>query len=69
METIQEQNQLIVYGYIDEETRCIVYQKYYNGTEDFLDAIAKARDVKKKLTKNYQKLEIICKLVTIMKIE
>lgn len=69
METIQEQNQLIVYGYIDEETRCIVYQKYYNGNEDFLDAITKARDVKKKLTKNYQKLEIICHLVTTMKIE
>lgn len=69
MEILEEQNQVIVYGYIDEETKFIVYNKYYNDNESFLNAIERARDVKKKLTKSYQKVEIICQLTTMMKIE
>lgn len=69
METIHT-NQMLVYGYIDEDTRKILYKTFYGeNTDEFGRALDRCRQVKKVREWQFLKTEIVCYLTTKLTIE
>ena len=63
-------NQLFLYGYLNDETRVIVYQIYYgDNPEDFAKALNKCRKIKSSRKDSFVRFEIVCLVTTSIRVE
>lgn len=61
---------MLVYGYINEQTRSVIYRTYYGDkSEDFDTALEKCRKVKAAYEDQFAKFDVVCFLTTTMKVE